>query len=227
MKNAAFAAPALPTRCPSSRRAACRRRAPRSVTGVTDAEAVATLRALSAGTSRGKTAGAAVRGEVEAVVQQLEACNPTPGAFGCARGLELVDGEWELLFSMNEEDRAGKLQEQSIAAADKDRGRVTQTLEVAKGRVQNAATFSVLGVGAEVSVDASFEIADEDTVEVYFEWAKFKLGVFPEISVPLSMGKKKPGGSVRTTYLSERCRLGRGNKGTLFVLVRGEGEAES
>jgi hypothetical protein len=57
---------------------------------------------------------------------------------------------------------------------------------------------------------------------VTFESVQIKLGPLGPLSIPLKWanGGKGPQGWVDTTYLDEDFRIGRGDKGSIFVAAR-------
>jgi hypothetical protein len=198
----------------------------------------AQLRELTAGTRRGAATGARARAAVLALVSELERAGGRAGrgALATPDGMRALDGRWELVYQQpgagaavapeGVEVQAGRLQEASIYATDGEdgaRGSVWQNVDVERGVLENRAE----GAWFCFRVEAAFAVApgSESVVEVAFERARFRLWRLPEVSVPISwLGGR---GTLDCTYVDESVRVGRGDKGTLFVLVRpdaGRGE---
>ena len=97
---------------------------------------------------------------------------------------------------------------------------IKQYIDLDKGCATNKATFKKLGIPFSVRVTARISARDESTAELQFNMAYFKIWFLPEIPVPI--GIFKPRGTLKTTYLSNKCRVGRGDKGGIFVLMKEE-----
>lgn len=179
------------------------------------------LRELAATTRRGREAGMNERLEVESCVRQLEDVSQPPPLLSPRNSL--LDGVWHLIFLISSSARRNSdLQSRTIRASDDDTSAqyVTQTIDVAALRAENTASFSILGfLPIQVRVDANVSpLPDNETLEVLFQNAYFKVGPLPTISLPIRFFGSR--GTLRTTYLTQNCRIGRGDKGSLFVLVR-------
>lgn len=178
---------------------------------------------LTAGTRRGKAADAARRREVAAAVAALEAANPT----AAPTASPLLAGDWALLWTgpadpddAGWERRSGGLEGPVLAAlAPVGRvlglagGSVVQTIDVANGVAHNVATFKLFGVHQALNVRGRVAVASPTRVDVTFD--QFTVG---PLRVPLTA--VSPRGWIETTYLDERVRVGRGDKGSLFVTAR-------
>ncbi len=179
------------------------------------------IRALSAATRRGRRATALQATEAEGYAAQLEAVAQPPPLLEPQAAL--LNGVWTLIYLKSGARRKDSdLQSSTIRAADEedDRRNVTQTLDLPALRAENAAEFPwLLGIRVRVRVDARLTpLEDNATVEVRFRNVFFKVGPLPELWFPLWIFRPK--GTLKTTYLSQECRVGRGDKGSLFILVR-------
>lgn len=228
-------APALLARPPPTVRTSARH-ARRTMATAAYSSPATRLRELTSGTRRGVAAEPAARDAVLAEVAALEATawsGPGAGPLASEEGQRLLDGPWELVYQLTNaetfeggadsvpaaEVRAGRLQRASIYATDGEegkRGAVWQNIDVERGVLENKA----VGKWFVFRVEASFAAAEGSatTVEVLFKKAWFQFGFLPEFSVPISwLGGR---GTLDCTYIDENIRLGRGDKGTLFVLLR-------
>jgi len=180
-----------------------------------------------------------------AAVRKLEQMNPTPKPAESP----LLSGTYSLLFTGSESDeelKARKKREgfigstltETSGASDSGGGgkksgklirskETSQDIDLAGGAVVNRATFSVLGLGLEVCLEGTCARVDEEEfkytrIDVAFRRVLIKIGRLPALRIPLGWVNtgKGPQGSVTTTYLDEELRLGRGDKGSVFVTVR-------
>jgi PAP_fibrillin len=156
------------------------------------------------------------------------------GPLGSQAGLALLDGPWELSFQMSASDLAGlsdggvapagqgpgRIQAASIAVTDGaegNRGAVIQRFDVKNMMIENRAS----GRFVSFRIEAAFSPVGDSQSEVGVRFYKtaFRLWPIPwELSVPISWFGAS--GRLDTTYLSDEIRIGRGDKGTLFCLVR-------
>ena len=179
------------------------------------------IRELSSVTRRGRRASTLQATEAEGYAEQLESVTqPAPLLEPQA---QLLNGVWNLIYLKSGSKRKDSdLQSSTIRAADEeeDTQNVTQTLDITKLRAENAAEFpGLFGVRTRVRVDANLTPLDDNaTVEVRFRNVFLKYGVLPELWFPIWIFRPK--GTLKTTYLSKECRIGRGDKGSLFILVR-------
>lgn len=196
------------------------------------AAAAARLRTLTAGTRRGESCSPSSRTEIMELVGELEAtawAGAGAGPLESDEGLQMLDGPWELVFQQArmgegvDGGRPGRVQEASIYVTDGEegkRGRVLQNVDIARGVVENRAEGGGW-LGTVLRVEAEFQKVEGSTseVEVLFRKAFFGFRNL-ELAFPIQwIGGR---GRLDTTYLSGEVRVGRGDKGTLFVLVRPE-----
>eukprot|EP00741_Cyanophora_paradoxa_P024992 tig00000319_g24124.t1 len=202
---------------------------------------------IASSTERGKRVSPAERREIQFLVDRLEGSNPTPRP--TKEGAELLDGLWDLIYtgpalldggrdswSASGEERpqrplGQKVLETSPASASDPvkrekfvrTGRAFQAIDVAQGRVQNKVELA-FGAGGSAgtppyfAIDARFAVLSERRVGVIFEAAVLKLPCLPfELRLPLL---NRPEGWLDTTFLDPEMRIGRGDKGSIFILTR-------
>mmetsp|Transcript_52582 Transcript_52582/g.167183 ORF Transcript_52582/g.167183 Transcript_52582/m.167183 type:complete len:248 (-) Transcript_52582:23-766(-) len=186
--------------------------------------AKAKVKRAVANTKRGKLVEGLRRREIIAVIEELEALNPTPRPTATS----LVSGGWSLLFQspLTEEAAAGKastLEGPFLAAFQPfTKGLVRtkrdlQVIDLEGGRVENLAEFVALGIDGSLNILGTAVARDDVKVDVEFTEFQFKLGAV-EFSVPLGWVKAR--GWVETTYVDDELRVGRGDKGSIFVTAR-------
>mmetsp|Transcript_30622 Transcript_30622/g.57675 ORF Transcript_30622/g.57675 Transcript_30622/m.57675 type:complete len:201 (+) Transcript_30622:123-725(+) len=104
-----------------------------------------------------------------------------------------------------------------------------QNIMAEEGRVENIAEFDVLGAACEIKILGScLQVPAEETegearrIAVTFESVNVTLGPLGPLSIPLGWanGGKGPQGWVETTFLDDELRIGRGDKGSIFVAAR-------
>lgn len=190
----------------------------------------AALLSAIAGTNRGLLATDRDRQAIGVAIAQLEDRNPTPRPIDTPAMLE---GDWRLLYTTSQEllgiDRIpfAKL------------GQIYQSIRVADKKIYNIAEISGLPyLDGLVSVAARFTPASDRRVDVKFERAVIGLTRFIGYQSPdrfiqdIEAGKKFAAidfgienrdrqGWLDITYLDEDMRIGRGNEGSVFVLVKG------
>jgi len=165
---------------------------------------------------------AAKRAAILELVSRLEATNPVPAP---ARSLPLCDGPWTLLFStivitgvkrtklgLREFIRLGELQ---------------QGIDVAKGEATNTVAFWVAGLSSvrgALRIRATFTPASDTRVDIAFQDATLapaKLQKLFEANYDLLLSIFNPQGHLDITYLDDTHRVGRDDKGNVFLLRRG------
>lgn len=100
-----------------------------------------------------------------------------------------------------------------------------QEIDAFAGVVVNRAELDLLGVAVEVQIKGRCTVATDTRLDVNFERVELSVGrnaTRPLVSVPLDWlnGGEGPAGWVETTYLDDELRLGRGDKGSVFVTAR-------
>jgi len=101
-----------------------------------------------------------------------------------------------------------------------------QRIDVAGGHVDNIAPFSALGTDGELVIEGSARpFSDGKRLGVTFDAAELRFGALPTLR--LGLGWANATGWVRTTYVDDDLRIGRGDKGSVFVAARvGSSEAD-
>lgn len=216
----------------SSRRCTC-------ISGTTDVQERQALKdrlvRSTANTRRGKNASAQQQQDILKAVEQLEAVTPTSNPAMS----ELINGRWSLLYNgpgqqddLNWEKRTGGVEGPVLRAlrplsvnAVRSKG-ITQVIDSKAGKVENIAEFTVAGrfdgflnvegtVAPVVPESASSEAV---RVDVKFTSFQLKIGSLPGLQIPLNW--ISPTGWVDTTYVDKDVRIGRGDKGSVFVTIR-------
>lgn len=98
-----------------------------------------------------------------------------------------------------------------------------------EGAVENRAEFDIFGRPSQLVIkgrcwrpEDSEQTGDTMRLNVAFEAVVLQLGPIGPITIPLSWVNDGQGplGTVDTTYLDESLRIGRGDKGSIFVAAR-------
>ncbi|GAQ81050.1 hypothetical protein KFL_000690280 [Klebsormidium nitens] len=191
-------------------------------------EQKAAILKVVANTNRGKNTTAWQRRQILDLIESVEPQNPTPDPIRSP----LISGTWSLLYtaSTKEEFTYAGTEEGPFLARVKPAafGQVrskgsTQIIQSDTGHVDNIAEFSVFGKPGSLTITGSFvpaaPLPDRGAVriDVRFESFRLKLGW---ISLRVPLGWVNPTGWIDTTYLDSELRIGRGDKGSVFVTVR-------
>ena len=182
-----------------------------------------------AGKNRGNLANEADKVAVLSAIAQLETENPTPNPIERS---DLLQGNWRLLYTTSKDllrfDQFPFLQS----------GQIYQCIDTEENKVYNIA--EIVGVPfleGIVSVVADFTPASEKRVNVNFKRSIVGLQRFLGYDNPSSyidqikQGKKfipldfdisNPNSNawLDITYLDDNLRIGRGNRGSVFVLTK-------
>lgn len=182
-----------------------------------------------AGKNRGILAGSADRAAILAAIAQLEDRNPTPRP---VEAIRLLDGDWRLLYT----DSQGLLGFERIPLLQL--GEIYQCIRAPEGKVYNLAEIQGLPyLESLISVEARFEALTEKRVNVFFErtliglqrvmnyrepetWIEQLQSGEQPLSAKIKIDPERPPGWLDITYLDEDLRIGRGNRGSVFVLTR-------
>jgi len=184
-----------------------------------------------AGKNRGLLANNTERQAILAAVAQLEDRNPTPRPVEAS---ELLEGNWRLIYTTS----------RGILGIDQfpllKLGPVYQYIRATKGRIYNIAeVYGVPYLEGIVSVAASFTQTSERRVDVQFDRSILGLTRLIGYQTPTSFvqqieaGQKllaidfnipsrEQQGWLDITYLDQDLRIGRGNEGSVFVLIKSE-----
>lgn len=196
------------------------------------------LKRAVSNTNRGKLASPQQQADILQTVQKLEATSPTSNPALSS----LLSGRWSLLYTgpgrvgdVDWEKRTGGVEGPFLAFfrpltanAVRSRG-ITQIIDSERGSVENLAEFrvanafngalNVAGTVEPVTPSGGGVDAEAVRVDVKFTSFSLKLGGLPPLKIPLTW-PKTPLGFVDTTYLDEDFRVGRGDKGSVFVTAR-------
>lgn len=160
-------------------------------------------------------------------ISSLEACyeNPEPVRTDAAR----ITGMWGLLYNgPSDPEQKVESDDQRLegpflaqfrpigeALALRLRG-PRQRIDVLGGRVDNIAPFTILGNTGEFLITGSAKPLDDGKrLGVTFDAVELRLGSLPPFCIGL--GWANASGWVRTTYVDDNLRVGRGDKGSVFV----------
>ncbi len=183
-----------------------------------------------AGKNRGLLATETDQIAILALIAQLEDRNPTPRPLDAK---EKLDGNWRLLYTTSQDLlRIDQLPFFSL-------GQIYQYVRVQDAKIYNIAEVQgVPYLEGLVSVAANFEPVSDRRVQVKFERAIIGLQrlvgyasphafvqqiesgqqFFPAIDFGLNSENQQ--GWLEITYLDDDIRIGRGNEGSVFVLLK-------
>ncbi|XP_004503974.1 fibrillin protein 5 homolog [Cicer arietinum] len=163
------------------------------------------------------------KSEIESLVKQIESQNPTPEP---TLELDKVDGCWRLVYSTISilGSRRTKLGLRDFISL----GDFFQTIDKAKNKAVNVIKFNAKGLillSGELSIEASFKIASTTKVDINFENSTITpdqlMNVFRK-NYDILLGIFNPEGWLEITYVDDTMRIGRDDKGNIFVLERYE-----
>jgi len=163
-------------------------------------------------------------------VASLEACyeNPEPVRSDAAR----ITGTWGLLYNGPEDPEVkNESEEQRLegpflarlrpigdALGIRQKG-PRQNIDIPGGRVDNVAPFRALGNSGELLITgAASPFEDGKRLGVTFDAVEVRFGSLPPLRLDLSWVNAS--GWIRTTYVDDDLRIGRGDKGSVFVATR-------
>ncbi|KAG0570470.1 hypothetical protein M758_6G158400 [Ceratodon purpureus] len=193
---------------------------------VEDFSSVEDLKAALLGSLEGLNRGIfgvqnARKAEVESLLQLLEAASPSPRP---TDDLDKVKGEWKLLYSTI-----------SILGSKRTKlglrdfinlGDFVQIIDVDQGKAVNKVTFSVAGLGmlsGSFTIEASYNIVSPTRVNIKFENSTLVpeqlLSLFQK-NYELLLSIFNPEGWLEITYIDDTLRIGRDDKGNVFLLER-------
>ena len=182
-----------------------------------------------AGKNRGILASPTDQTAILAAIAQLESRNPTPRP---VEAISLLDGDWRLLYT----DSNGLLGFERIPLLKL--GEIYQCIRASAGKVYNLAELKGIPyLEGLISVEARFEALTEKRVNVFFQKTLFGLqrvmnysqvDIWIErlesgktsLSAKIDIAPDRPPGWLDITYLDEDLRIGRGNRGSVFVLTK-------
>ncbi|XP_024023037.1 probable plastid-lipid-associated protein 7, chloroplastic isoform X1 [Morus notabilis] len=161
------------------------------------------------------------KSEIEELVKQLESLNPTPDP---TLNLEKVVGCWKLVYSTitilgSKRTKLGLRDFISL-------GDFFQTIDVSKSKAVNVIKFNVRGfkfLDGKLTIEASFKIASRSRVNINYDSSTITpdqlMNVFRK-NYDLLLGIFNPEGWLEITYVDDTMRIGRDDKGNIFILER-------
>ncbi|XP_058226236.1 fibrillin-5, chloroplastic isoform X1 [Rhododendron vialii] len=163
----------------------------------------------------------AKKSEIEGLVKQLETRNPTPEP---TLFLEKVGGCWKLIYSTitilgSKRTKLGLRDFISL-------GDFLQTIDVAEGKAVNVIMFNVRGLNlfnGQLKIEASFKTASKSRVDIKYSNSTITpdqlMNVFRK-NYDLLLSIFDPEGWLEITYVDDSLRIGRDDKGNIFILER-------
>ncbi|XP_006351023.1 probable plastid-lipid-associated protein 7, chloroplastic isoform X1 [Solanum tuberosum] len=159
--------------------------------------------------------------EIEELVKQLESQNPT---FEPTSSLDKVAGNWKLIYSTISilGSKRTKLGLRDFITL----GDLYQNIDISQGKAVNVIKFNARGLSllsGELRIEASFKIASKSRVDIFYNNSGITpdqlMNVFQK-NYNLLLGIFNPEGWLEITYVDENLRIGRDDKGNIFVLER-------
>ncbi|XP_021728111.1 probable plastid-lipid-associated protein 7, chloroplastic isoform X1 [Chenopodium quinoa] len=159
--------------------------------------------------------------EIEDLVMELEANNPTPNP---THTLDKVSGCWKLIYSTitilgSKRTKLGLRDFINL-------GDFLQIIDIAEGKAVNIIKFSARGLillNGQLTVQASFSVVSPSRVSIKYDNSQItpeKLMNLFKKNYDLLLGIFNPEGWLEITYLDDTMRIGRDNKGNIFILER-------
>ncbi|KAI5075521.1 hypothetical protein GOP47_0009597 [Adiantum capillus-veneris] len=189
----------------------------------------ALIRAV-ANTNRGKETTLDQRKQILKMIIELENTNPTDNPVSSA----FLSGYWSLLYTapINEmtSDKYAGTQEGPFLARVKPlafgsikQTRSSQVIDVENGVAKNIADFTFFGKNGTLNIEglaAPSCVKEKETTRLEVVFKSFFVRIGGWTSPRISLQWINPQGWVDTTYLDQDMRIGRGDKGSVFVAVR-------
>ncbi|KAM1530128.1 hypothetical protein ACFX1Z_019264 [Malus domestica] len=163
----------------------------------------------------------AKKSQIEALVNQLESRNPTPDPL---LNLQKVGGCWKLVYSTitilgSKRTKLGLRDFISL-------GDFFQNINIAKGKAVNVIKFDVRGLNlfnGRLTIEASFKKASNSRVDINYDNSMITpsqlMSVFRK-NYDILLGIFNPEGWLEITYVDDTLRIGRDDKGNIFILER-------
>lgn len=196
-------------------------------------EKKALIRAV-ANTNRGKDTTPKQRKHILKMINELENVNPTKDPIYSP----FLSGYWSLLYTApvdeNTVDKYAGTQEGPFLARIKPlafgsikQSRSFQVIDIKQGKAKNMADFRFFGKDGTLTIKgkaAPSSVNGKETVRLDVVFEEFWVRVGGWTSPKVSLTWINPQGWVDTTYLDKDMRVGRGDKGSVFVSVRVKSE---
>ncbi|GAV62143.1 PAP_fibrillin domain-containing protein [Cephalotus follicularis] len=163
----------------------------------------------------------AKKSEIESLVKQLESQNPTPCP---TSNLDKVGGCWKLVYSTITilGSKRTKLGLRDFITL----GDFFQTIDVAKSKAVNVIEFNVKGLNllkGQLTIEASFKIASKSRVDISYDHSRItpdQLMYMFRNNYDLLLGIFNPEGWLELSYVDGTMRIGRDDKGNVFILEK-------
>ncbi|KAJ4953383.1 hypothetical protein NE237_030215 [Protea cynaroides] len=165
----------------------------------------------------------AKKSEISGLVELLESQNPNPDP---TQDLDKVGGCWKLVYSTISilGSKRTKLGLRDFITL----GDFFQTIYPAQGKAVNVIEFNLRGVNVlkgQLSIEASFKVASKKRVDIQYKNSMINpdqlMNVFRK-NYDLLLGIFNPEGWLEISYVDESMRIGRDDKGNVFILERSE-----
>ncbi|XP_050204670.1 fibrillin-5, chloroplastic isoform X2 [Mercurialis annua] len=163
------------------------------------------------------------KSEIHGLVELLESQNPNPEP---TLNLDKVGGCWKLVYTTitilgSKRTKLGLRDFISL-------GDLYQNIDVAKGKAVNVIKFNVRGLNlfnGHLTIQASFSISSKSRVEINYENSYITpdqlMNMFRK-NYDLLLGIFNPQGWLDITFVDDNMRIGRDDKGNIFILERSE-----
>ncbi|KAL9459361.1 hypothetical protein AB3S75_002707 [Citrus x aurantiifolia] len=170
----------------------------------------------------------AKKSEIEALVELLESQNPTPHP---TANLDKVGGTWKLVYSTITilGSKRTKLGLRDFITL----GDFFQSIDVAKGKAVNVIKFNVRGLNllnGQLTIEASFKIASKSRVDIAYDNSTITpeqlMNMFRK-NYDLLLGIFNLDGWLEISYVDDTMRIGRDDKGNIFILERSSSAGEN
>lgn len=159
--------------------------------------------------------------EISSLVEQLEVLNPLALP---TQHLDQVAGTWRLLYSTiaiqgSKRTKLGLREFMTL-------GNFLQKIDIEKQQAVNEVFFNVTGFGmlnGKLSILATYEVVSATRVDITFEQSTLvpdQLQRLFEKNYDLLLSVFNPEGWLEITYVDDTMRVGRDDKGNVFVLER-------
>ncbi|KAI7737175.1 hypothetical protein M8C21_009014 [Ambrosia artemisiifolia] len=161
------------------------------------------------------------KSEIEEMVMMLESLNPNPNPTG---DLDKVGGCWKLIYSTitilgSKRTKLGLRDFISL-------GDFLQVIDVDKGKAVNEIMFNVRGLNlfsGKLIIKASFNVSSKTRVDIRYDTSTIVpdqlMNMFRK-NYDVLLGIFNPDGWLEITYVDETLRIGRDDKGNIFILER-------
>ncbi|KAL3527971.1 hypothetical protein ACH5RR_012627 [Cinchona calisaya] len=161
------------------------------------------------------------KAEIARLLELLESQNPSPEP---TMNIEKMAGTWKLVYSTITilGSRRTKLGLRDFI----NLGDFFQNIDVVEGKAVNVIEFSARGLNlfkGQLRIEATFKIASKSTVDIRYQNSTITpeqlMNLF-EKNYDLLLSIFNPEGWLNITYVDDNFRIGRDDKGNIFVLER-------